>query len=59
MTSKPLFQNTAILRRPWVAIFADIIKIITSFIKQIIKDSIKAKGIRNYVLTCNRYSCVT
>ena len=30
-------------RRPGVAIFADIIKIVTVFIKTIIKDSIKLK----------------
>ena len=34
MTSQPLFQNTVILRRPGVAIFADIIKIITRFIRK-------------------------
>ena len=35
------------------AIVADIIKIIVRFIKQILKDSKKAKRIRNYVLKCN------
>ena len=49
MTSKTLFQNTVILRKPEVAIFADIIKIITRFIKKIFKVSGKAKRIRNYV----------
>ena len=34
MTSKPLFQNTFILRRPGVVIFADIIKIVTMFMKK-------------------------
>ena len=48
MTSQPFFQNTLILRRPGVAIFADIIKIVTMFIKTIIKDSRKVKRIRNY-----------
>ena len=43
MASKPLFQNTAILRQPGVAIFGDIIKIVTTFIKAIIKDSRKVK----------------
>ena len=43
MTSKPLFQNIIILRRPGVAIFADIIKIMTRFIKQIFKDQEKLK----------------
>ena len=42
-------------KKTWVAIFADIIKIITRFIKQIFKDSRKAKRIRNYVLKCNLY----
>ena len=44
-----LFKNTVILRRPGVAIFADIIKIITRFIKKIFKVSGKVKRIRNYV----------
>ena len=48
-------QNTIVLRRPGVVIFADIIKIITSFIKHIFKDSRKAKRIKNYVLKWNRY----
>ena len=55
MMSEPLFQNTVILRRPGVAIFADIVKIITRFIKQIFKDSREAKRIRNYLLKCNLY----
>ena len=49
-----LFQNN-ILRRPGVAIFADIIKVITMFIKKIFKDSRKVKRIRNYVSKCNLY----
>ena len=36
------FQNILILRRPGVAIFADIIKIVTTFIKTIFKDSKKS-----------------
>ena len=44
-----LFQNTVILRRSGVAIFADINKIITRFIKKSFKDSRKVKRIRNYV----------
>ena len=36
MTSQPLFQNTFILRKPGVAIFAVIIKILT-----ILKQSLK------------------
>ena len=55
MTSWPLFQNTVILRGPGLAIFADIIKNITRIVKQIFKDSIKAKRIRNYVLKYNLY----
>ena len=43
------------LRRPGVAIFADIIKLITSFIKQIFEDSLKTKKIKNCVLKCNLY----
>ena len=50
-----LSQNTIILRRPGAAIFANIIKIITRFIKQIFKDPRKAKRIRNCVLKCNLY----
>ena len=48
------FQNTLILRRPGVAIFADVIKIITVFIKTIIQDSGKVKRI-NYVPKSNLY----
>ena len=47
MTSKYLFQNAFILRKPRVAIFADIIKIVTMFIATIFKDSKKVKRIRN------------
>ena len=39
MTSKSFFQNVFILRRSGVAISADIIKIVTKFIKTILKDS--------------------
>ena len=39
MTSKPLSQNTFISRKPRGAIFRDIIKIATMFIKEIFKDS--------------------
>ena len=55
MTSWSLFQQTIVLRRPRVAIFVDIIKIIVRFIKQIFKDSRKVKRIRNYELKCNLY----
>ena len=47
------FPNTLILRRPGVAIFADIIKIVTMFIKTIIQDSRKVKIIINYVSKFN------
>ena len=43
-----------ILRRPGVAIFAGIIKIVTMFIKTIFKNSRKVKT-RNYVSNCNLY----
>ena len=39
MMSEGLFQNTVVLRRPGVVIFADIMKIVTPFIKKITKDS--------------------
>ena len=48
MTPESIFQNTFILRRPWAAIFADIIKIITMFIKKIFRVSGKVK--KNYKL---------
>ena len=43
------------LRKPGVAIFADSIKIVTMFIKTIIKDSRKVKRIRNYISKFNLY----
>ena len=43
MTLYHLFQNIFILRRPIVVIFADIIKIVTMFIKAIFKDLKKLK----------------
>ena len=55
MTSLPLFQNILILRRPGVVVFADIIKIVTMFIKTITKDSRKVKRIRNYLSNSNLY----
>ena len=42
-------------KKNWVTIFADIIKIVTMFIKTIFKDSRKVKRIRNYVSKCNLY----
>ena len=44
-----------ILSRPGIASFADIIKIVTFFIKKISKDSRKVKRIRNFVSKCNLY----
>ena len=46
MTSHPLFQNTVILRRPGVAMFADIIKIISRFIKKILTTQEKLKELK-------------
>ena len=48
------FLNTLVLM-PGVAIFADIIKIATMFIKTIIQDSRKVKRIINYVSKSNLY----
>ena len=48
------FKIPFILRKPGVAIFGAIIKIVTMFIKTI-KDSRKVKRIRNYVSKSNRY----
>ena len=55
MTSQPLFQNTVILRRHGVAIFADNIKIIRRIIKKKFKDSRKIKRIRTNASKCNLY----
>ena len=48
-------SKNPILRRSRVAIFADIIKIVTMFIKKIIKDPRKVKRIINYVSKSNLY----
>ena len=50
-----IISKNLMLRRPGVVIFADIIKIITMFIKTITKDSRKVKRIRNYVSKSNLY----
>ena len=50
-----LVKSSTEVIRPEITIFADIIKTITRYIKQILKDSIKTKGIRNYKLKCNLY----
>ena len=55
MTSKHLFQKTFILRRSGVAIFADIIKIVSMFIKTIFKYSRIVKRIRSYASNCSLY----
>ena len=52
MTSWNLIENAFILRRPRVAIFGDIIKIATLFIKEIFEDSKRVKRTRNYVSIC-------
>ena len=44
MRSYILFQNIVSLRRSGMAVFADIIKIVTMFIKTIFKDSKKKKN---------------
>ena len=44
-----LISKHGYFKKIWVAIFADIIKILTRFIKKIFKDSRKVKKIRNYV----------
>ena len=55
MPSKAFFQKIFILRSPGVAIFPDIIKILTVLIKVILKDSRKVRRIRNYVSKWNLY----
>ena len=55
MTLQPLCQSTYLLRVPIETTFADIIKIITKFIKKIFKGSVKFKRIRNNVSKCNLY----
>ena len=42
-------------KKPGVANFAGIIKIVTMFIKKIFKDSRKFRRIRNYVSKCSLY----
>ena len=43
------FQNIFVLGKPGVAIFVEIIKIVTMFTKTTLKDSRKLRRIRNYV----------
>ena len=49
------FQQTFILRRSGVAIFAEIIKIVTIFIKTILKDAREVRINTNYVSKWNLY----
>ena len=55
ITLKTLFQNVVVLGRSGVGSFADVIKIITIFIKKIFKNSRKIKRNRNYGSKCNLY----
>ena len=50
-----LLQKTFSLRKPKVAIFADVIKTANIFIKKTFKDSKKVKKIRNHVLKSDVY----
>ena len=52
---KTFFQKILILRRPEVAIFAGIIKILTMFIKTVFKDARKVRRIRSQVPKWNLY----
>ena len=52
---KDNFSDTFILRRPRVANFADIIKIVTFFIKTTCKSSKEVIRSRSYVLKFNLY----
>ena len=49
MTLSSLFKSTFILRRPGVAIFANIIKIVIMFIKTICRDSSKVKRVIDFL----------
>ena len=49
------FQQIFILKRPGVAVFADVIKIVTMFIKTILKDSRNFRRNRNYISKTNLY----
>ena len=58
MTSKTLFQNTFILRRPRGASFADIIKIVTMFIKKSLKSQKKLQELE-IMYQDAIYSCIS
>ena len=47
MMSKPVFYYTFLLRSPRLAIFADIIKIVTMFIRKVVKIQKHAKIVKN------------
>ena len=49
------FQQIFILKRPGVAVFADVIKTVTMFIKTILKDSRNFRRNRNYISKTNLY----
>ena len=55
MTAQTFFQKLFTFRRLWVAIFVDIIKIVTKFIKAILKDSRKVSRIINFLSEWNLY----
>ena len=55
MMLQTLFQNIFISRKPRVAVFADISKIVTMFFTTIFKDSKILKKIRDYEPKCNLY----
>ena len=53
----PIFQKTLILRRSGVAIFADIIEIVTMFFKTTFKDSKKLKEL-DIIYENAIYNCI-
>ena len=55
MTLELLCQNIFVLKRPRVANFADIIKLVATFIKANFQDSSKAKTNRNCNSKYNLY----
>ena len=50
-----IFAKYFVLRRHRIANFANIIKVSIIFNQETFKESIKAKGIENFVLKCNLY----
>ena len=58
MTSQNLFQNAVILRKPGVAIVADISKIVTMFIKKYLKTQEKLEELE--IISQNAiYICIS